>query len=123
MTFAMAGPNTRTTQMFINFKDNSFLDSKGFAPFGKVVGDGLDTVKKINAEYGQSANQGRIQSEGNEYLKAEFPKMSSITSARILHGGSNEASMAPAPPTASAAIAGHHPLKPRNAMHDILHGK
>lgn len=83
VTFATAGPNTRTTQLFVSLKDNAFLDKLGFTPFGKVV-EGLETVQKINAEYGEKAQQGVIQSEGNGYLKAEFPRMDYIKTARVL---------------------------------------
>src|SRR5438093_9330960 len=58
VTFATAGPNTRTTQLFINFGDNSRLDSTGFSPFGKVT-EGMDIVDKINGEYGEGAPSGR----------------------------------------------------------------
>ena len=58
ITFATAGPNTRTTQLFINFADNSNLDGMGFSPFGKVTG-GMDVVDKINGEYGEGAPRGR----------------------------------------------------------------
>src|SRR2546425_12418856 len=77
ITFATAGPNTRTTQLFINFGDNSRLDNTGFSPFGKVT-VGMDIVDKINGEYGEGApsgrgpNQSRIQTEGNAYLKKDF---------------------------------------------------
>ena len=93
ITFATAGPNTRTTQLFINFGDNSGLDAQGFSPFGKVV-DGMDVVDKINGEYGEGApngngpDQGRIQQEGNAYLKKDFPNLDYIKSATILTNAS-----------------------------------
>ena len=77
ITFATAGPNTRTTQVFINFGDNAGLDRQGFAPFGQVV-SGMDFVDALNAEYGEGAprgngpDQGRLQAEGNEYLAKEY---------------------------------------------------
>jgi peptidyl-prolyl cis-trans isomerase A (cyclophilin A) len=89
ITFATAGPNTRTTQLFINFGNNANLDSMGFSPFGKVI-EGLDVVDKINSEYGEGApggigpNQGRVQMEGNAYLKKEFPNLDYIKSAIIV---------------------------------------
>ena len=85
ITFATGGPNTRTTQLFINFGNNAGLDRQGFSPFGKVT-EGMDIVDKINSEYGENAPhvQGRIQGEGNAYLKKEFPNLDYIKSATIL---------------------------------------
>jgi len=90
ITFAMGGPNTRSTQLFINFGDNTRLDSMGFSPFGKVV-EGMDVVDKINGEYGDMPQQGgsgpnpaRIATEGNGYLKKEFPNLDYIKSATVL---------------------------------------
>jgi peptidyl-prolyl cis-trans isomerase A (cyclophilin A) len=83
ITFATAGPNTRTTQLFINFKDNSFLDSQGFTPFGKVT-KGMNVVDSINKEYGEKPNQGNIQMQGNAYLEKEFAKLDYIKSASIV---------------------------------------
>jgi len=89
ITFATAGPNTRTTQLFINFGNNVNLDGMGFSPFGKVV-EGMDVVDKINGEYGEGApggngpNQGRVQMEGNAYLKKDFPNLDYIKSASIV---------------------------------------
>ncbi len=89
ITFATAGPNTRTTQLFINFGDNTGLDGQGFSPFGKVT-EGMDVVDKINSEYGEGApggngpDQGRIQAEGNAYLKKDFPNLDYIKSVIIV---------------------------------------
>jgi len=88
ITFATAGPNTRTTQVFINFGDNAGLDGQGFAPFGQVT-SGMDIVDKINPEYGEGAprgrgpDQGRTQMEGNAYLTKDFPKMDFVKKATI----------------------------------------
>ena len=88
ITFATGGPNTRTTQVFINFADNARLDQSGFAPFGKVV-SGMDVVDKLNAEYGEGAprgrgpDQGRLQSEGNAYLAQSFARMDYVKKATI----------------------------------------
>ena len=92
VTFAMAGPDTRTSQLFINFGDNSFLDNQGFSPFGQVV-QGMDVVDQLYAEYGEGAprgngpDQGRIQHEGNAYLNKEFPKLDHIINAEIVESG------------------------------------
>jgi peptidyl-prolyl cis-trans isomerase A (cyclophilin A) len=93
VTFAMqggpTGPDTRTTQVFINFGDNSrSLDSAGFAPFGKVT-QGMDVVNKIYSGYGEGApsgkgpDQGLAQSQGNAYLTKNFPKLDYIKKATI----------------------------------------
>lgn len=89
ITFATAGPNTRTTQFFINLVDNANLDSMGFTPFGKVVA-GMDVVKKLNTEYGEGAPRGRgpdqqkVQMMGNTYLKKDFPNLDYIKSVELL---------------------------------------
>ncbi|MEI8150859.1 MAG: peptidylprolyl isomerase [Hyphomicrobiales bacterium] len=88
ITYAMAGPNTRTSQVFINFGDNSNLDSQVFSPFGRVV-QGMEIVDKLNAEYGEGAprgrgpDQGRVQTEGNAYLMKDFGKLDYVNRATI----------------------------------------
>ena len=91
ITFAKSSlPNSRTTQLFINFGDNTFLDSQGFPPFGSVV-SGMDVVDQIYSEYGEIPAMGgtgpdpsKIGSEGNTYLVKNFPKLDKINSAKIL---------------------------------------
>lgn len=84
VTYAKTGrPNSRSTQLFINFGDNAGLDRQGFAPFGKVS-EGLEVVDKINAEYGEKPDQGAIKSDGNAYLKSQFPRLDFIKKATIL---------------------------------------
>ena len=88
ITFATAGPNTRTTQVFINFGDNAALDGQGFAPFGQVV-SGMNVVDSLYSGYGEGAprgsgpDQGRLQQEGNAYLMKEFGKMDFVKKATI----------------------------------------
>jgi len=84
ITFAKTGaPNSRTSQLFINYVDNARLDGMGFAPFGEVEGDGMSVVKKIY-NCGEKPNQGQIQSSGNEYLDKNFPELSKILKATLL---------------------------------------
>jgi peptidyl-prolyl cis-trans isomerase A (cyclophilin A) len=90
VTFAMgASPDTRTTQIFINYANNSFLDASGFAPFGEVV-EGFDTVKELYGGYGEGEPKGKGPSQaklfrgGNDYLKASFPKLDYIVTASII---------------------------------------
>jgi cyclophilin family peptidyl-prolyl cis-trans isomerase len=86
VTFAMASvPNSRSTQVFINFVDNGFLDSQGFAPFGQIV-EGMDVVDKLYAGYGRQnvPDQGRITTEGNAYLAKEYPKLDFVKTAKIV---------------------------------------
>jgi peptidyl-prolyl cis-trans isomerase A (cyclophilin A) len=88
ITYAMAGPNTRTSQVFINFGDNANLDNSGFSPFGRVI-SGMDVVDKLNAEYGEGAprgrgpDQSRVQMEGNAYLQRDFGRLDFVKKATI----------------------------------------
>jgi peptidyl-prolyl cis-trans isomerase A (cyclophilin A) len=88
ITFATAGPNTRTTQVFINFADNGALDRMGFAPFGRVV-SGMNVVDALYSGYGEGAPRGsgpdqqRVQSQGNAYLTHDFAKLDYIKKASI----------------------------------------
>lgn len=89
ITFATSGANSRTTQVFINFKDNANLDGMGFAPFGKVT-EGMEVVDALYNGYGEGAPRGRgpsqglIQQEGNEYLKRDFKELDFVKSASIV---------------------------------------
>jgi peptidyl-prolyl cis-trans isomerase A (cyclophilin A) len=88
ITFATAGPNTRTTQLFINFGNNTFLDSQGFSPFGKVI-SGMDVVKNLYSGYGERPDQGSITALGKAYLDKNFPNIDSIKSATIVSPAAN----------------------------------
>ena len=90
VSFATAGPNTRTTQMFINYGNNSgSLDSQGFSPFGRVT-DGMDVVDDLYSGYGEGAPSGRgpsqqlLQTQGNPYLIENFPDLDYINQATIM---------------------------------------
>jgi peptidyl-prolyl cis-trans isomerase A (cyclophilin A) len=88
VTFATSGPNSRTTQFFISFADNSRLDGMGFAPFGKIKDmapvEGLYDGYGEGAPRGRGPDQGRMQAEGNTYLRESFPKLDYIKSAKII---------------------------------------
>jgi len=98
ITFATSGPNTRTTQLFINFKDNSSLDSQGFTPFGVVDGNGMNIVEMFYDQYGDSAgmDQEAIEKGGEKYIAERWPKLDTIKSATIV-GGTSSTTVAPKP--------------------------
>jgi peptidyl-prolyl cis-trans isomerase A (cyclophilin A) len=90
ITFATGGPNTRTTQVFINFADNPRLDAMGFTPFGEVDAEGMKVLEALYSEYGEGAprgkgpDQGRMEKEGAAYLEKDFPRLDKIKSATIV---------------------------------------
>ncbi len=89
VSYAMAGPNTRTTQVFISYIDNGRLDEMGFSPFGQVV-EGMEVVDQLYSGYGEGAPngdgpmQGEIQARGNEYLNDDFPRLDYVVRATIV---------------------------------------
>ena len=94
VTFATAGPNTRTTQLFVNYSSNNTrLDKLGFAPLGRVMDGGMRVVDSLYAGYGEGPPKGkgpdqdRMAAEGDRYLQRNFPKLDWIRSARVVHEG------------------------------------
>jgi len=121
MSFAMAGPGTRTTQVFINLVDNRSLDGMGFAPVGEVI-DGMAVVDSLYAGYGDGPPAGfgpdqmRLMREGNAYLEREFPKLDFIRTARLVTDGSptapadgDSAALSALPPVPDPAPSGGEP--------------
>jgi peptidyl-prolyl cis-trans isomerase A (cyclophilin A) len=92
VSFAKGGPNSRTTEVFINYRDNAGLDQNGFSPFGQVA-EGMDVVDHFYGDYGdgpprgQGPYQAQVQAQGNEYLDTEFPELTRILRARVEDGG------------------------------------
>ena len=101
VVFATSGPGTRTTQVFINLKDNEFLDGQGFAPFGSISDSDMERLRGIYDGYGGHPKLGSIRSQGNAYLKREFPKLSYFASMAV----EPAATAAPTPTTAREATA------------------
>jgi cyclophilin family peptidyl-prolyl cis-trans isomerase len=84
VTFAKTGaPDSRSTQIFVNYGNNSFLDKDRFAPFGEVI-DGMHNVEGINSQYGEKPDQGSIKRSGNAYLKSSFPELDYVKKATIV---------------------------------------
>lgn len=116
MSFAMAGPGTRTTQVFINLVDNRSLDDMGFAPIGEVI-EGMAVVDSLHAGYGDGPPSGfgpdqmRLMREGNAYLEKEFPRLDFIRTARVVEDGAPATAAAAADPAAAPAAAA--PAAPR----------
>ncbi len=106
VTFATAGPNTRTTQVFINLADNARLDAMGFAPFGQVI-EGMDVVDRLYSGYGEGAPQGNgpdqslIESQGRSYLDKNFPRLDTIRQAVIVSAAIRPTTRRPARQTAA----------------------
>ena len=92
VAFAKGGANSRTVQVFVNYKDNVSLTERGFAPFGEVV-EGMDVVDGLYAVYGEAPPQGEgvyqamAMARGAEYYDDEFPELDRITRATISEGG------------------------------------
>jgi len=105
ITFATAGPNTRTTQVFINLKDNTSLDTRGFAPFGVVDDKGMNVVEMFYDQYGDNAgiDQGQIEAKGKAYLDKGFPKLDTIKSTSLLTNAPAAASKSLTPKAATTA--------------------
>ncbi|HYO79848.1 MAG TPA: peptidylprolyl isomerase [Bryobacteraceae bacterium] len=82
VAFATSGPESRTTQVFINLRSNQTLDKQGFVPFG-IVTEGMEVVEKLYAGYGERPVQSKIERQGNTYLVANFPKLDYIRTAQI----------------------------------------
>lgn len=84
LTFAKTyEPNSRTTQVFINLKDNRSLDDQGFAPFGEIV-EGMEVIEQLYSGYGELPDQSMITNQGNQYLTGKFPKLDYIKKATIM---------------------------------------
>ena len=89
LSYAMAGPDSRTTQLFFSYRGNEALDAQGFAPIARVV-DGMEVLYRLNAEYGEVAPEGAgpafgcMASHGNQYLSDRFPELDSIATARVV---------------------------------------
>lgn len=92
VSFAKGGPNSRTTEVFINVRNNANLDERGFAPIGEVV-EGMDVVDRFYSAYGDGPPRGegpyqaQVQAQGNAYLDTSFPDLTEIVKATVENGG------------------------------------
>ena len=117
LTFATAGPNTRTTQIFINLADNTRLDGMGFAPFAKIV-EGMEVVEQFYTGYGEGAprgngpDQGRLADEGKAYIDKNFPLLDSIKTAVVLTSAAPAAAAPKKATTATKPAASTKTAKP-----------
>jgi peptidyl-prolyl cis-trans isomerase A (cyclophilin A) len=108
IVFATAGPNTRTTQLFINFKDNgSNLDSQGFTPFGQVDPPGMKVVEMLYDQYGENAgmDQENITKGGEKFIATHWPKLDTIKSATLVGAAATPAKPAAKPTTTAKPAA------------------
>jgi peptidyl-prolyl cis-trans isomerase A (cyclophilin A) len=124
LTFAMGGPNTRTTEIFINLRDNATLDGMGFSAFGEII-EGKEVIDQIYSGYGDMAEQGgrgpsqaRVQAEGKPYLDKNFPNLDGTKSATVISeegapaGAPKPAAPKPAAPKSAApAVKQTEPVK------------
>lgn len=120
--YATAGPDTRTTQVFINYRDNPQLDASGFAPLGRVI-EGMGSLRLLYAEYGETAPQGNgpqyacMLESGNTYLDRRFERLDSIIGTTVTEVAGTTVSDArngtgqglPWPPVATFSILGFDP--------------
>ena len=115
ITFATAGPNTRTTQLFINLKDNPNLDSQGFTPFGVVDPPGMNVVEMLYDQYGDSAgmDQDNIAKGGKKYIDQKWPRLDIIKSATIVGAAASAPAAKPAPAKPAASTTPKPATKPQ----------
>jgi len=106
ITFATAGPNTRTTQVFMNFGNNSFLDNQGFAPFGEVT-SGMDVVLNLYSGYADqpTGHQDEITNQGKAFLEKSFPNLDSIKTATVVSPAPSASAPGKLPPPKPGAPA------------------
>ena len=112
LSFATAGPGSRTTQLFINLADNNQLDGMGFSPFG-FISEGMDVVDKLNQEYREQPDQNAIQMQGGAYLSKNFPRLDKIVTAVVTEPlPPAKPAVAPAKPAAAKPVVPAKPVAP-----------